>query len=108
MVKYSSQLDYVFHSLADPTRRDILQRVTGLELSIGELVSHYNLSFVATAKHIHVLEKAHLIVKRKEGKKHMITLAPDALKSIDEYLEQYRQLWQSKHDKLELLLKKEG
>jgi len=107
MVKYTPDLDSIFHSLSDPIRRDILHRVATEEYSVGQLVSHYRVSFVATSKHIKVLEKAKLITKRKEGKKYMITLAPDALKSADEYLEQYRQMWQSRHDKLETLLKQE-
>jgi len=105
MVKYDAHLDSIFHSLSDPIRRDILHLVAASEYSISELVSHYNISFVATAKHIRVLEKADLIIKRKEGKKYMIALAPDALKLADEYVEQYRKMWQSRHDKLEALLK---
>lgn len=107
MVKYYPQLDTIFHSLSDPIRRDILDRVAHTEYCITELVTHYPISFVATAKHIKILEKAKLITKRKEGKKYMIALAPGALKSADEYLEQYRQMWQSRHDKLALLIQKE-
>lgn len=105
MVEYSLQLDSVFNSLSDPTRRDILQRVAHRELSVSELVQHYNVSFAAISKHLKVLEKARLVSKRKEGKKQMVSLAPGALKSADEYLEQYRLMWQSRFDKLDLLLK---
>jgi DNA-binding transcriptional ArsR family regulator len=105
MVEYTLQLDSIFSSLADPTRRDILTRVAQAEYSVGELVSHYNVSFAAISKHLKVLENARLIVKRKEGKKHMIVLAPDSLRSADEYLEQYRNMWQSRYDKLDTLLK---
>src|SRR5688572_3104069 len=105
MVNRSENLDSVFHSLSDPIRRDILHRVAKGPHSVGELVSHYHISFPAISKHLKVLETAGLIRKRKEGKKHMITLAPDTLQSADEYLEQYRKMWQSRHDKLEDLLK---
>ena len=104
MVEYTLQLDSIFSSLSDPTRRDILERVTHVELSVGELVKHYNMSFAAISKHLKVMEHARLIVKRKEGKKQMVSLAPDALRSADEYLEQYRQMWQSRYDKLDALL----
>lgn len=107
MVKYTQNLDSVFHSLSDPIRRDILHRVANEEQSVGELVAQYPISFAAISKHLKVLEKAHLILKRKEGKKNMITLAPQALKTADEYLEQYRQMWQSRHDKLAKLLKEQ-
>lgn len=105
MVEYISQLDSVFGSLADPTRRDILARVARRELSVSELVIRYDMSFAAVSKHLKVMEKAKLIIKRKEGKKQMVSLAPDALQSADEYLEQYRLRWQSRFDKLENILK---
>lgn len=107
MVEYKQNLDSVFHSLSDPVRRDILLRVSVSEYSVGELVSQYNMSFAAVSKHISVLQKAKLINKRKEGKKNMITLAPGTLESADKYLEQYRHMWQSRHDKLDALLQQE-
>lgn len=107
MVKYTHQLDDIFHSLSDAIRRDILQRVADHELTVGELAQKYDVSFAAISKHLRVLEKAKLIQKRKEGRKHMVALAPGALQNADEYLEQYRLLWQSRHDKLESLLKEE-
>lgn len=104
MVEQTLQLDAVFHSLADPIRRDILQRVQRAELSVGELVEKYDVSFAAISKHIKVLEKAQLVRKRKEGKKYMVALAPDALEQADRYLEQYRMMWEHRYNKLELLL----
>lgn len=105
MVEYSLQLDSIFASLSDPTRRDILARVARGEVTIGELVKHYDVSFAAISKHLMVMERAKLIIKRKEGRKQMVSLAPDALKSADEYLDQYRQMWQSRYDKLGALIK---
>lgn len=104
MVEYSTQLDTIFGSLADPTRRDILAKVSRTELSVGELVSHYEMSFAAISKHLKVLERAKLIIKRKAGQKQMVSLAPDALMSADAYLEQYRRMWQSRYDKLETVI----
>ena len=100
-------LDQIFGSLSDPTRRDILARVAQAELSVGELVQKYNVSFAAISKHLGILERAHLITKRREGNKHMVTLAPHALRSADEYLEQYKQTWEQKFNKLDELLKEE-
>ncbi len=105
MVEYTVQLDSIFASLSDPTRRDILSRVANAELSISELVASYDISFAAISKHLKVMERAKLIVKRKEGKKQMVSMAPGALMSADEYLEQYRRMWQSRYDKLDMLIK---
>lgn len=106
MVEYTFKIDNVFQSLADPIRRDILQRVAACEHSVGELVAKYDVSFAAISKHLKVLEEACLIRKRKEGRKHMVSLAPDALRVADEYLEQYRTVWQNRYDKMEEILKR--
>jgi DNA-binding transcriptional ArsR family regulator len=107
MVERTIELDSVFFSLADPTRRDILARVARGELSIGDIAANYDMSFAAISKHLNVLAAAKLIIKRREGKKQMVTLAPDALKTADEYLEQYRQTWEQKFSKLDQLLKED-
>ena len=105
MVEHTLQLDLIFASLSDPTRRDILARVSSVELSVGELVENYDISFAAISKHLKIMEKARLIVKRRQGRKQMVTLAPDALHSADEYLEQYRQMWQGRYNKLDDLIR---
>lgn len=107
MVERTIELDNIFASLADPTRRDILARVARGELSVGDIAAVYDMSFAAISKHLTVLASAKLIVKRREGKKQMVSLSPDALHSADEYLEQYRQLWEQKFNKLDVLLQEE-
>lgn len=104
MVEYTLQLDSIFASLSDPTRRDILSRVARCELSVSELAARYNMSFAAISKHLQVMERASLIVKRRDGKKQMVSLAPEALMTADEYLEQYRRMWQSRYEKLDTLI----
>jgi DNA-binding transcriptional ArsR family regulator len=106
MVKYYEvQLDAVFQCLSDPIRRDILSRIIDCELSVGELVKQYDVSFPAISKHLKVLERAQLIRKRKEGRNYMVALAPEALKQADDYFEQYRLRWESRYNKLDSLLK---
>ena len=107
MVEYKLQLDSVFNSLSDPIRRDILQRVAKYEHSVGELVACYDVSFAAISKHLKVLEKAQLIRKRKEGKKHMVRLTPEALHSAEEYLRQYQTMMTDRFDRLDEYLSKE-
>jgi DNA-binding transcriptional ArsR family regulator len=104
MVEYNVQLDAVFHSLSDPIRRDILRLVSHCELTVGELVARFDVSFAAISKHLKVLEEARLIRKRKAGRKHFISTDIRTLQQADEYLEHYRRMWQSRHDKLDSLL----
>jgi DNA-binding transcriptional ArsR family regulator len=107
MVKYQSQLNIVFQSLADPTRRDILKRIVKREMSVGEIASPYHMSFAAISKHLKVLESAELIIKRREGKQQFVQVSPLALKSAMHYLEQYRHMWEERFDRLDALLEKE-
>jgi DNA-binding transcriptional ArsR family regulator len=108
MVEYNSQLDLVFGSLADPTRRDIFQRVTGSEQTISEIAEHYKMSFAAVSKHLKILEKAQLISKRKKGRQQLVIARTDTLKSVEDYLIQHERLWNQRFDILEQLLNKKG
>ncbi len=107
MVEYSLQLDTVFSSLADPTRRDILQRLFGGEMSVGEVARPYELTFAAVSKHLKVLEAARLVVKHRRGKEQIVQLSPRALAAAEAYLKQYEQLWQTRLDALDELLQQE-
>ena len=108
MVEYNAQLDLIFSSLADPTRRDIFQRVTGSEQTISEIAEHYKMSFAAISKHLKILEKARLISKRKNGRQQLVIAEPTTLKSIDQYLAKHEQLWNIRFDALDKLLNKKG
>jgi DNA-binding transcriptional ArsR family regulator len=104
MVEYSLNLDVVFGSLSDPTRRDILNRVAKSELSVGQIAESYDVSLAAISKHLKVLERARLIIKRRRGNEQIVQLAPQALADVDEYLRQYRQLWEGRLQALEVVL----
>ncbi len=94
MVEYTLQLDSVFGSLADPTRRDILRRVARSELSVSEIANSYDISLAAVSKHLKVLEKAKLITKRRRGKQQLVRTTSGTLAAAERYLEQYRQAGQ--------------
>lgn len=102
MVEYT--LDNTFGALADPTRRDILTRVARVEMSVGQLAKNYDLSFAAVSKHLKVLEKARLVVKRRKGKEQLVSLAPKAFADAAEYLEWYKQTMEVRLDALEIYL----
>ena len=108
MVEYALQLDSTFSALSDPTRRDVLSRVSRQELSIGEIAEDYDLTFAAVSKHIKVLGKARLIVKRKRGKEQIVSAAPQALADAYEYLNEYKQLWETRLDALAIYLEEDG
>lgn len=105
MVESTLHLNLIFGSLSDPTRRDILRRVAGKELSVSEIAHAYDLTLAAISKHLKILEKAKLILKRREGKQQVVTLAPTALKDASAYLQQYEAGWNHRLDALERYLK---
>jgi DNA-binding transcriptional ArsR family regulator len=108
MVEYNNKLDLIFGSLSDPTRRDILERLLDKEQTISDIASNYKISFAAVSKHLHVLEKAKLIRKRKKGRQQLVTVNPAVLKSVEDYLVRYEKLWNQRFDSLEELLNKQG
>lgn len=105
MVEYKSRLDSIFGSLADPTRRDILRRVSHKPLSVSEVAQPYDLTLQAISKHLRVLEDAKLVRKTRRGRESFVSLSPAALKDADAYLEKYREFWEERLDRLEEFLK---
>lgn len=101
MVEYALRLDSIFGSLADATRRDILKRVAKKEMTVGEIAAPYRLSLAAVSKHLKILEKAKLVLKRRQGRRQVVRIAPAALKDADAYLLRYKSLWEDRLDSLE-------
>ena len=84
-----ARLDLIFGALADPIRRDILERLRLSELNVSEVASMYHISLAATSKHLMILELAGLIRKRRSGKERMVSLVHGALQPVAEYLDQH-------------------
>jgi DNA-binding transcriptional ArsR family regulator len=104
MVEYTYSLDNVFSALSDPTRRDMLHRLSSAEFTVGQLAKNYDLTFAAVSKHLKVLEKASMIIKRKKGKEQIVNIAPQPLADASDYLDWYRQLWENRLDSLAVYL----
>ena len=98
------RLNAIFGSLADPTRRDILRRIAKKEMSVGDIARPYKLTFAAISKHLGVLEKAHLILKRRQGKEQIVQLAPTTLEDAATYLRACEKIWNDRFDSLEKYL----
>lgn len=96
----SSRLDAVFSALADPTRRAILERLSQSEVSVGELAKPFQISPPAITKHLHVLEKAGMIARERDGRVHRLHLQPAPLLSTVTWMDQHRSLWETQLDAL--------
>jgi DNA-binding transcriptional ArsR family regulator len=108
MVEYSLRLDQVFGSLADSTRRDILRRVARSELTVSQISADYDMSLAAVSKHLRILERAKLVMKRRRGKEQLVRLSPQAIVEAREYLGWYRQFMGEKFEELDIYLNKEA
>ena len=100
----TEQLTTVFFALADPTRRAILERLARGEASGTELARPFSISVPAISKHLRVLKNADLILHRKDGRTHMFRLAASPLRDATNWLEHYRQFWETQFDSLETYL----
>lgn len=98
-------VDRIFRALADATRRDIVRRTILGEQSVSALAADYDMSFAAVQKHVAVLEAAELVVKRAEGRERLVRADPRTIARVRELLAQYEQLWRSRIDRLDDLLR---
>lgn len=107
MVEYNTEnLDALFHALADPTRRAMLQALAGQSLSVGNLAEPFDMSLAAASKHIRVLEQAGLINRRVQGRSHICELNARPMHGGLEWIQHYQRYWNQQLDTLEQLLNK--
>jgi DNA-binding transcriptional ArsR family regulator len=100
-------VDRIFRALADATRRDILRRTLTGEQSVSALAADYDMSFAAVQKHVAVLEAAHLILKRAEGRERLVRADPETIARARRLLTEYERLWRSRIDRLDDLLRED-
>jgi DNA-binding transcriptional ArsR family regulator len=100
-------LDRIFHALADPTRRRIIDRLARREHTVMELARDFTISQPAVTKHLNVLAEARIITRRREGRLRYCRLRPAALDPSLTWLARYRRLWNDRLDALERLLAQE-
>jgi DNA-binding transcriptional ArsR family regulator len=105
MVNYSERaLDRVFHALAHPARRAMLQRLAGGERNLSELAAPLRMSFPAASKHFRVLERARLARRRVVGRTHLCRIEAKPLARANNWLENYRRIWEANFQRLDSLL----
>lgn len=110
MVEQESQnrVTEILKAASDPTRRAILtllaqhgaQRVT-------KIAGHFEMSLNSVSKHIKVLEKAGLVIRRTEWREHLIEVQMDPLREIDRWFDDLRSIWAQRLEALDTLLTKE-
>ena len=89
MARARASID-VFHAVADPTRRAILDRLTGRGMAVSELAAGFAMSRPAVSKHLRVLRDARLVQEAKVGRQRVYRLTPDPLRVVSQWIESYR------------------
>jgi DNA-binding transcriptional ArsR family regulator len=90
-----------FAAVAEPHRRQILDRLRDGECAVGDLVELLRLSQPGVSKHLRILREARLVAVRADGKRRVYRLAPAPLAEVDAWLDDYRQYWTERLDALE-------
>ena len=97
----------VYHAIADPTRRAILDRLRGGPAAVNALASDFSQSRPAISRHLRVLRTAHLVRERRCGRERRYSLEPEPLRDVAQWIEEYRAFWQSSLTNLKRHLEKE-
>jgi DNA-binding transcriptional ArsR family regulator len=110
LVVKSQTLDRTLNAVADPMRRDILEHLGRGPASISELAQPLGISLPGLMKHVRILEGAHLVETRKNGRTRECRLGPARMDDVSDWIESYRKRWDVRLDRLEtyLVRKKEG
>jgi len=98
------RLDATFAALADPTRRAILARLSSGEASVTELARPFAMTQPAISKHLKVLERAGLIARDRDAQRRPSRLVAQPLAEASEWLEHYREFWETSFQRLDALL----
>jgi DNA-binding transcriptional ArsR family regulator len=101
-------LSAVFRALGDPTRREMVRRLSSGERTVGELSEPFRMSLAAASKHVKVLERAGLVRRTVQGRTHRCRLVARGLANAEKWLAFYRRFWNERFDALDELFAAEA
>ncbi|MEV6377417.1 winged helix-turn-helix transcriptional regulator [Micromonospora sp. WP24] len=104
MPNHQGSLDLVFHALADPTRRGIVERLVRGPASVSELARPLEMSLPAVLQHLQVLESSGLVISEKAGRVRTCRVEPAALRAAESWLGAQRTAWERRLDRLDDIL----
>ena len=90
----------IFQAIADPTRRAIIALIALQAMTPNAIAEQFHTSRQAVSKHLRILAECELVRQEQKGREIYYSLEIDKMKEIDEWLEQYRQIWESRYEQL--------
>jgi DNA-binding transcriptional ArsR family regulator len=100
MVQYAAA-DAVFHALANPTRRMVLERLSVGPATVSELAERFDMQLPSFVQHLGVLERSQLVKSRKCGRVRTYELAPEPFTVVEDWLTARRHEWEARLDRFE-------
>jgi DNA-binding transcriptional ArsR family regulator len=94
----------VFQAIADPTRRAIIALIALHAMTPNAIAEHFDTTRQAVSKHLRILTECQLVRQEQKGREIYYSLEINKMKEIDEWLEQYRQIWEARYSQLDDLL----
>ena len=98
----------IFHAIADPTRREIIDLLAGKSMPINDVASKFDISRPAVSKHIKILNECGLVVIKNEGRNRYCRADTQKLLEVIEWAQRYRKFWDERLDALEAALSEKG
>ncbi len=105
MLNYETRLDRVFHALADPARRSMVDRLCKGPASVSDLAKPLSMSLPAVVQHLHVLEQSGLVRTKKVGRVRTCTVETKMLRTVEQWVTERRTFWERRLDRLGEFLK---
>src|SRR5437868_9623481 len=90
----------VFETLADPTRRRIVEALRGGEQAVNDLVETVEIHQSGVSRHLRILTEAGFVQVRPDGPRRMYSLRPEPFRALETWLAGYRNLWERRLDRL--------
>jgi len=94
----------IFQAIADPTRRAIIALIALQAMTPNAIAEHFDTSRQAVSKHLRILTECELVQQEQKGREIYYSLEIEKMKEIDEWLEQYRKIWETRYKQLDTLL----
>ena len=101
----SAVTDQVFHALANPTRRKVLERLSVGPATASELAAPFDMQLPSFVQHLSLLERSRLVKSKKRGRVRTYEIAPERFKVVDDWLTARRQMWEARLDRLDQYVK---
>ena len=96
----------VFQAIADPTRRAILLLVATQSLTAGAIAANFDTARPTVSKHLQILTECELLQQEQSGREVYYHFNPKKMKEVADFIEPFRQMWDSRFNKLESIMKK--